>query len=82
MNAFSNTSVSNLLDLSDSAVRQNLGIDLLDLTRIGGTQAWRYDVTQPLGSWAQQNGYNGIIAPSAQADGGVNLILFSAKGVK
>ena len=82
MHAFPNTSVSNLLDVSNATVRNSLGITLEDLTRTGGTQAWRYEVTQPLGSWAQQNGYKGIIAPSAQANGGVNLILFDAKGVK
>jgi hypothetical protein len=82
MHAFPNTSVSNLLDVSNATVRDSLGITLQDLTRTGGTQAWRYEVTQPLGSWAQQNGYKGIIAPSAQANGGVNLIIFDAIGVK
>ncbi|HTD02732.1 RES family NAD+ phosphorylase, partial [Undibacterium sp.] len=82
MHTFPNASVSNLLDISNPVARENLGISLEDLTRTGGTQAWRYEVTQPLGSWAQQNGYKGIIAPSAQANGGVNLIIFDAKWVK
>jgi hypothetical protein len=69
-----------LLDLSNPVVRRSLGVSLGDLTRVGGNPAWRYEVTQPLGAWAQANGYRGIIAPSAQADGGVNLILF--KGLK
>jgi RES domain-containing protein len=82
LHAFPNSSVNGLLDLTNPAVRQNLGVSLGDLTRTGGTRAWRYEVTQPLGAFAQKNGYNGIIAPSAQADGGLNVILFSAKGVK
>lgn len=31
---------------------------------------------------AYTNGYNEIIAPFARTDGGVNIILFHAKGVK
>jgi RES domain-containing protein len=77
-----NSSVNGLLDLTNPAVRQNLGVSLGDLTRTGGTRAWRYEVTQPLGAFAQKNGYNGIVAPSAQADGGLNVILFNAKGVE
>jgi RES domain-containing protein/LysM repeat protein len=82
VNVFPNSSVNNLLDLTDPAVREGLGVSLQDLTRTGGTSAWRYEVTQPLGAYAQAKGFNGIIAPSAQADGGVNLILFGAKGVR
>lgn len=82
LNAFPDSSVNNLLDLTDPVVRERLGVSLEDLTRTGGTPAWRYEVTQPLGKFAQSQGYNGILAPSAQADGGVNLILFSSKGVK
>jgi RES domain-containing protein len=74
--------VSDLLDLSSVATRNKLGVTLDDITRTGGTQAWRYELTQPVGAWAQQNGYRGIIAPSAQASGGLNVILFEAKGVK
>ena len=66
----------NLLDLTDPKMRASLGVKLEDLTRIGGIRAWRYEVTQPLGVWAREQGYSGIIAPAAQADGGVNLIIF------
>ena len=82
MHSFQNSTVSDLLDLSNPLTRETLGVSLRDLTRTGGTQGWRYEVTQPLGSWAQQNGYRGIIAQSAQTDGGVNLILFDAKSLK
>ncbi len=82
MHTFSDSQIPGLLDLSNPKVRENLGISLSDLTRTGGTQAWRYEVTQPLGQWAQQNGYRGVIAPSAQADGGLNIILFDSKVLK
>ena len=64
MYSFPNSTVSDLLDLSNPATREALGVSLGDLMRTGGTQAWRYEVTLPLGSWAQQNGYKGIIEPS------------------
>ena len=74
--------VDGLLDLTDPKVRGELGVSLDDLVRTGGTKEWRYEVTNPLGRYAEQNGYNGIIAPSAQADGGVNAILFDSGLVK
>lgn len=82
MHAFPNSSVPKLLDLSNPAVRDGFGVTLDDLTRTGGTTSWRYEITQPLGVWAEQHGYSGIIAPSAQADGGVNVIIFDAKAVR
>lgn len=39
-------------------------------------------MTHAIGRYAYSNGDNGIIAPSARADGGVNIILFNTKGVK
>jgi RES domain-containing protein len=82
MYSFPQTSVGNLLDLTDPVTRAQLGISLQDITRTGGTSAWRYELTQPLGAFAEHNGYSGIIVPSAQADGGVNLVLFGSKGVR
>lgn len=43
---------------------------------------YSYDVTHAIGRYAYSNGYNGIIAPSARAGGGINIILFNAKGMK
>jgi RES domain-containing protein len=68
--------LTNMLDVSNGTVRSELGVSLDSL--IGDS----YDVTHAIGRYAYTNGYNGIIAPSARADGGVNLILFSGKGVK
>ena len=38
-----------------------------------------YIIPQQIGTYAYKNGYNGLIAPSARADGGVNIILFDTK---
>ena len=68
--------LTNMLDVSNPSVRSRLGISLDSI--IGES----YDVTHAIGRYAYSNGYNGIIAPSARADGGVNIILFNTKGVK
>ena len=68
--------LSNMLDVSNPVIREQLGVSLDSL--IGES----YDVTHKIGKYAYDNGYNGIIAPSARADGGVNIILFSGKLVK
>ena len=63
-------SLNNALDLTDSHVRDQLGVSLDDIT--GGT----YDVTHKIGNMAAANGYDGIVAPSARNPGGSNLISF------
>lgn len=68
--------LTNMLDVSNPSVRSQLGISLESI--VGES----YDVTHAIGQYAYSNGYNGIIAPSARADGGINIILFNAKGVK
>ena len=68
--------LTNMLDVSNPSVRSQLNISLESI--IGES----YDVTHAIGRYAYSNGYNGIIAPSARADGGINIILFNAKGVK
>ena len=68
--------LTNMLDVSNPSVRSQLGISLESI--LGES----YDVTHSIGRYAYSNGYNGIIAPSARADGGVNIILFNTKGVK
>ncbi len=72
-------SVDGLLDISNPAVRNELGVSLADITRISGPDM--YTVTQQLGSYARREGYNGILAPSARADGGLNVIIFDPKKV-
>lgn len=74
--------IEGLLDLTNPTVRSKLGISLDDLVRTGGSKEWRYEITNPLGRYAEDSGYNGIIAPATQADGGINLILFKPNLVK
>ena len=66
--------VKGILDLTDPKTRQNLGISLRDITKKG-----KYDITQGLGDLIRNRGYKGILAPSAQNPGGVNLVLFDVK---
>ena len=68
-----NTKVENMLDLTDSIIRTKLKVSLEDL--VGES----YEITHSIGRYAYNNGYNGIIAPSARADGGVNVILFDGR---
>jgi hypothetical protein len=68
--------LDNMLDVSNPTVRDQMGVSLDDL--IGDS----YDVTHKVGDFAYENGYNGIIAPSARADGGVNVIVFDPKILK
>ena len=68
--------LTNMLDVSNPSVRSQLGISLESIVGEG------YDVTHAIGRYAYSNGYDGIIAPSARADGGINIILFNAKGMK
>ncbi|MBI3898996.1 MAG: RHS domain-containing protein [Gammaproteobacteria bacterium] len=64
--------VENVLDLTSPQVREQLGVSLEDIT--AGNS---YDVTHQLGRFAQDNGYGGILAPSARDSAGSNLISFS-----
>lgn len=68
--------LTNMLDVSNPSIRKKLGVSL------DGIVGESYDVTHAIGRYVYSNGYNGIIAPSARADGGVNIILFDTKEVK
>jgi len=68
--------IDNLLDLSNPSIRSKLGVSLDDLIRTSGDEI--YSVTQDLGRYARDQGLKGIIAPSARADGGLNIILFQS----
>lgn len=65
-----NVSVDKVLDLTNPSVRRQLGVSLDDLTSND------YTTTQRIGDWARQQGYNGILAPSARNSGGTNLVVF------
>jgi RHS repeat-associated protein len=62
--------VDRILDLTNEKVRQEFGVTLLDITSNS------YTKTHQLGDKAKQLGYKGILAPSARAEKGVNLIYF------
>ncbi|MBV8545991.1 MAG: RES domain-containing protein [Acidobacteria bacterium] len=62
-------SVENVLDLTDPAVRNQLGVTLGQLT---GSD---YTMTHALGDFARTR-YNGILVPSATAPGQKHLVLF------
>jgi RHS repeat-associated protein len=81
---YDNVSVTNMLDLTNSTVRNDLGINLSDLLNddyrnfnIDNTRA----TTHLAGEFASSNGYNGIIAPSARGDGGVNIVIFNPDNI-
>ncbi|WP_250465112.1 RES domain-containing protein, partial [Microbulbifer litoralis] len=63
--------MSNILDVTDPVVREQLGVSLEDIT------GNRYEVTQAVGRYAKDNGFEGVLAPSARDPSGANLISFS-----
>ncbi|MEN4890116.1 RES family NAD+ phosphorylase [Erwinia billingiae] len=65
-----NVQLNNVLDLTRSGVRDKLGVSLSDIT---GND---YSITHQIGSWAKEQGYDGILAPSARNSTGSNLISF------
>jgi uncharacterized protein RhaS with RHS repeats len=65
-----NVQLNNVLDLTRSGVRDKLGVSLSDIT---GND---YIITHQIGSWAKEQGYDGILAPSARNSTGSNLISF------
>lgn len=62
--------LNNVLDLTDIKVRDQLGVDLDDIT------GNNYTATHKIGDWAIENGYDGILAPSARNPTGTNIIGF------
>lgn len=60
-----------VLDLTKTSVRKKLGISLKDITSDS------YDVTHKLGSYAKENGFEAILAPSARNNGGTNVIILN-----
>ncbi|MGV1838522.1 RES family NAD+ phosphorylase [Rhizobium rhizogenes] len=54
---------------TDPSVRSRVGVSLDD---ISGDS---YQYTQQIGTWARQQGYDGILAPSARDVGGSNIVV-------
>jgi len=65
--------LNNVLDLTDPKVRKQMGVSLEDITRTEGPL--KYQNTQKIGKWAKENGYDGILAPSARHNGGANIVI-------
>lgn len=70
---YKDVKIDNVLDLTDPSVRDKLGVTMDDLVSTGPGQ---YDVTHKIGKFAEEAGFNGILAPSARNPGGANLIVF------
>ncbi len=72
-----NIQVDNLLDLTDDAIRLQLGTEFQQLTKVLDDKADMYEFTNELAEWARQNGYNGLIVPGARgAQNYENVIVF------
>jgi len=85
---YTNVQIDNMLDLTDDAVRQKLGVDFDLLARsqsIGDDlidATFNYEFTHEIGSWVSNNGYKGIVVPGARGKKGyVNAIIFKQTDV-
>lgn len=67
--------IRNVLDLTDPVALKALGITKEQLTN-GAHGGNSYEITQRISAWARSQGYEAILAPSAQKPDGVNLISF------
>lgn len=86
---FSDVQSTNLLDITDDAVRQQLGTQFEQLTKVFDIsfnatniesnilKAKMYEFTNEISKWARQNNYNGLIVPGARgAKNYENVIIF------
>jgi len=62
--------LENMLDLTNRSNLTKLGLNYDDLV------SDQYDVTQFIGIWAREQGYSGIIAPSARIENESNVVVF------
>jgi filamentous hemagglutinin len=68
--------LDNLLDLTDPAVRDWLGVSLADLTQTTGDRVGDYFLPNAIGDFARSR-YNGLLVPSARHPAGKNLVMFT-----
>jgi filamentous hemagglutinin len=68
--------IDNVLDLTDPAALRALGVTKAQITQSSHGANGSYTHTQRISEWAREQGYNGILAPSAQNKSGTNLITF------
>jgi hypothetical protein len=69
---YDNVSINNMLELTDDAVRQQLGITDDMIKKLG---EGKYEYTHVLGTWAKDY-YKGIVYPGAQGGNYTNIIIF------
>ena len=60
----------------DPAALRALGVTKAQITQSSHGANGAYSHTQRISEWAREQGYNGILAPSAQNKSGTNLITF------
>lgn len=67
-----------MLDLTDDAVRQSLGIEFDKLVLGMSNKTEAYEFTNVVGSWARAKGYKGLIVPGARGPKDYsNVIVFN-----
>jgi len=78
-------SLNNMLDLTNPDTRRMLNVSLEDLI---SEEYKAYNSSQPspatthvMGRYANDNGYTGMVVPSARADGGVNIVIFNPESI-
>jgi hypothetical protein len=76
--------IDNMLDLTDDLVLKELGVnfDLLTRNRVSNNlvldQAFNYEFTHKIGTWASSKGYKGIIFPGARGNKDyLNVVFFN-----
>lgn len=78
---YNNINIPNMLDLTNDAVRQKLGVDETMLKRIDelpnevDEKSYNYLFTNILGSWSREK-YNGLIVPGTRGGNYKNIVLF------
>lgn len=70
--------IGGVLDLTDPAALQALGVTRSEIVNSSHGLQGTYTQTQRIAEWARSQGYNAILAPSAQASTGTNLITFDS----
>jgi RES domain-containing protein len=74
---YSNIQADNLLDLTNDAILQQLGLEFDQLTKVLEDKTIMYEFTNELAKWAKQKGYNGLVVPGARgAKNYENVIIF------
>lgn len=77
----SDVKTSGILNLTDSSVLHDPGVTYEKIICFAHGANGSYIQTQRISEWAREQGYNAILAPSAQNRTGTNLITFESTKV-